>query len=452
MSEYDIVVVGAGTAGAYASALLAEKGFKVALIDMKAKGKIGDKVCGDAIGSHHFKNTGLEPPQIGSDADGIFKGVRVFSPNKRGYITAVGEGYALNRYAFGQRLLKKALNAGVELFDRHYALKPLIEESWVKGVRARNLKNGMIVDFKSKVVIDASGAVSTIRVKLPSEWWVSEKVSKRDLIAAYREVIEVDEDLDAEYADIFLDVDVAPGGYWWFFPKSKNIVNVGLGVQQGEKMPNPRMQYLKYVRPIIEKKGIRRIIHSGGGIVPTRRTIYCMVWNGFVAVGDAACTANPIHGGGIGPSLLSSLVASKTIEEAFEKDGPSIEKLWPYHHRYHSEYGVKQASLDVLRLYLQKLTNEDLDFIIGENIVNNEELTNLGYKGELQLSILTKLNLALRLMRRPTILRQVKVVKDYMDKVRSLFSSFPNTPREFPEWRLKIDALFNGFLEQMSKL
>ena len=178
-TNYDIVIVGAGTSGSFAAYQLAKTGFKVAIIERKLQEEIGIKVCGDAIGGHHFDHIGLEKPKLGYDAETIFKGIKVYDSNEENYIMASGEGYALNRYKFGQRILKMALNAGAELYDKHQATQPIIEGSWVKGVKTANLKTGEKKEFHAKVIIDASGATSIIRLKLPEEWWVSEKTLKK---------------------------------------------------------------------------------------------------------------------------------------------------------------------------------------------------------------------------------------------------------------------------------
>ncbi|MEM1596377.1 MAG: FAD-dependent oxidoreductase, partial [Desulfurococcaceae archaeon] len=59
---YDVIVVGAGVAGLYASYQLASMGWKVALVESKPASKIGDRVCGDAIGIHHFEELSLQVP------------------------------------------------------------------------------------------------------------------------------------------------------------------------------------------------------------------------------------------------------------------------------------------------------------------------------------------------------------------------------------------------------
>ncbi|TFG03152.1 MAG: FAD-dependent oxidoreductase, partial [Promethearchaeota archaeon] len=61
--SFDIIVVGAGTGGTTAARFAAEKGLKVCLIDRKERSKIGDKICGDAVGSEIFDMLNINPPR-----------------------------------------------------------------------------------------------------------------------------------------------------------------------------------------------------------------------------------------------------------------------------------------------------------------------------------------------------------------------------------------------------
>ncbi len=184
------------------------------------------------------------------------------------------------------------------------------------------MPGGSTEEFRAKVVIDASGVGAVVRSRLPREWWVSEPLLPEDVSNAYREIIQVDYDIEKpEFIKIYLDTNIAPGGYWWLFPKGRNIMNIGLGLWgklSEEQGLNPRHNYDKYLANSQYTRG-RKIIHVGGGIVPTRRPLPSLVANGFLAAGDAAVTVNPVHGGGIGPALLSAELASKTVLEAFEK-------------------------------------------------------------------------------------------------------------------------------------
>ncbi|MCD6458406.1 MAG: hypothetical protein J7K82_06100, partial [Thermoproteales archaeon] len=47
---------------------------------------------------------------------------------------------------------------------------------------------------------------------------------------------------------------------------------------------NPKRQYDEYVRSRFK---VVKVVHGGGGIAPSRRSISCMVWNGFIVSGIA---------------------------------------------------------------------------------------------------------------------------------------------------------------------
>lgn len=446
--KYDVVIVGAGVSGCVAAYFLAKQDFNVALVERKPQEKIGVKICGDAIGEHHFKNVGIESPKLGNDARLILNDVKVFSPNRRYCVDVCGSAYALDRYRFGQRLLKVAQAAGAVLYDQHHVVTPKIKNNAVQGVKAQD-RTGKIIDIIGKITIDASGVKAVVRNKLPLDWWVSEKPVREDFNIGYREILELVEEINTRHATIFLSQKHAPGGYWWFFPKEKNVINVGLGVQWKQGYSNPKTNYFKHVRSQLPK--IARVINAGGEIVPTRRSISCMVWNGFMVVGDAACTTNPIHGGGIGPAMMSAYQAAKTIEEALSNGESTIDALWSYHHGYIEAYGAKQASLDILRIYLQHMSDDDLDFILEKEIVNNKELSGIGYEGKLRLSIITKTMTALRLIERPSLLVRLKKVKEYMDKARNQFLNYAEKPKEFSRWRQETEKLYAEF-EQMISL
>ena len=218
-----------------------------------------------------------------------------------------------------------------------------------------------------------------------------------------------------------------------------------MGVQWKDGGPNPKVQYQKY---ILQKLGnrITEVVHRGGGIVPTRRPIPCMVWNGLIVIGDAAATANPVHGGGIGSAMLSAKIASEAIVEALEKGGASIENLWSYHVKFHKAYGAKQASLDVLRLFLQRMTNSELNFVFRSRLVSDDEVYDMGSKGNLSFSILERARSFASLLTKPRFLLKLYKLKQYMDKARELYLNFPHDPGKYVEWRIQEQRFFDEYL------
>ena len=443
---YDIVIVGGGVAGLYAAYLAAKHGLKTLVIERLPEDRIGEKVCGDAVGKHHVDWAGLDL-RPGVEIVHRYVGARVVSPDQQHHIDVPGEGYAVDRKRFGQRLLELAVNAGAEVWAGHRFVKPVVEGSWLRGVVVRD-EGGGTKEVRGRIHVDATGVPAVVRRSLPSTWWVSEPVPPSDYCLTYREIWVADIDLGEEGQNlvwIYLDEQVAPGGYWWLFPKGGGVYNVGLGVQWRPGAPNPRKQFEEFIRRRFMGR-IETVVHSGGGLVPTRRPIPCMVWNGLMVVGDAACLANPVHGGGIGPALRGARLAIDVAVKAIEEGDTSMRGLWRYQRLYHEAYGAKQAALDVARMFLQRLSNEDLNLIFRSGIIDSAGIYDLGTHGVLSSRTLSMLGSALRLaVSRPTMLRHLAKLKSFMERAKQLYLEFPESPEGYEEWRRREREFFEEY-------
>jgi digeranylgeranylglycerophospholipid reductase len=444
LEKFDVIVVGAGTAGCLAAKTTAEAGLKVCMIERKGRGEIGEKVCGDALGEHHLKTVGLEKPQ-GGELEKRIEGVKIYSPDLETVFTIAYEdyvGYMLNRRLFGQWLLKKALDKGVTLFDSTQCLEPTVEKKFVTGVSAKNLKIGRKIGLKGKVVLDASGFLAVIRRKLPNEMGIEREVANEDVEACYREIRQLKEESEKKmYCEMYLNQNVTPGGYTWIFRKAGAKVNVGLGVCMKGKFPNPRNQLYKYVltKPLFEGS---LLLKGGSWYDPTRRPLDNMVGNGVAILGDAACLANPIHGGGIGPSMLSGYLAGKTIVEALRKDDVSRKSLWPYNRRYMDMYGAKQAGLDVFRMLLLKSRDEDLNYGMKYKLLTEEDVLKAGLGKEFRFSVTDTTKRVFRGLKRVRFLNRLRHAVSFMKLVKAHYGDYPETVENFVEWRMKREALF----------
>jgi len=445
MSRYDVVVVGAGTGGTLAAKTAAKGSLRVLLIDKKPKNKIGDKVCGDAIGRHHFDHLGLSYPR-GDELESVFEGIEVYSPDLETVFKVKGEkleGFGVNRHLFGQRLLREALDVGAELMDNTNVIKPIVRGNFVKGVLVKS--GNETKEIEANIVIDASGVAGIIRKRLPSEFGVEGEILQEDLIVAYREIRELNEpDENPSYAKIYLTQRVAPGGYYWIFPKKDGtIVNVGIGVQSGLNAPNPKKQLYEYV---LKRELFRdsKIIHGGGGAVPTRRPLDCLTGNGVMFVGDAAFQVNPVHGGGIGPSMTAGKIAGEVAIAALEKGDISREGLWDYNVMFMKEYGAKQAGLDIFRWFLQKLSDDELNWGMKHKLVTEQDILKANLGEDLKLNITEKAIRFFRGIRRLSFLQKLKEVADTMKRVKQLYRDYP-TPQEFEGWRTRVRNIFLEF-------
>jgi geranylgeranyl reductase family protein len=442
--DIDAIIVGAGTAGCIAARTLSEAGLSVCLIDRKERKQIGEKVCGDALGEHHLKEIGLEEPNNRIIKNRI-DGVRIHSPDLHTVFSVKYEdfkGYVLNRSLFGQWLLKKAEDSGVELSDYTQCLEPIIQNKRVTGVIVRNLKTNKNIRLKSKVVLDASGFSAVIRRKLPIQMGIETTIANDDVEVCYREIRQLNQEIeDTTYCDIYLNHKITPGGYTWVFPRGKSEVNVGLGVCMTEGFPKPKQQFNKYV---LAKPLFKDSFKLQGGVWydPTRRPLDKMVGNGVVILGDAASLVNPVHGGGIGPSMTSGYLAGKTIINALENGKANENALWKYNYDFMNAYGKKQASLDIFRYFLLACQNEELNYGMKHKLLTEEDVLKASLGKEFQLNISEKAKRVFKGLRRIRFLNNLRVTYNLMKQVKTHYETYPKSPDQFETWKTKTLALF----------
>ena len=430
----DLLVAGAGTAGCLAARTAARRGLEVLLVDRKPAADVGRKVCGDAVGSHHFDRLGLRHPS-GSELRDKVRGFQIFSPDRKTRFRCPVdglEGFMLDRREFGQRLLREAVDAGAEFEDRMLALEPVIREGYVRGAVFKDLRTGHERRVEARVTIDATGFVGMLRRKIPPPLLPERAIDPRDVQAGYREIRRVETAIEP-YCCLYLNQTVSPGGYSWVFPEGDGVVNVGIGVQMVRGFPDPREQLYKHVLadPIFDGSSV---LERGAWYVPTRRPLDCMTANGFMVVGDAACLTNPLTGGGIGPSMLSGRLAAEAAADAIADGDVGRGGLWPYNTRFMEEYGAKQAALDVFRVFLQRLGDEDLNYGMSHQLVKEEDVLKISSDGHLRLGVGDRMLRVLRGIRRPSLLSKLSRVRALMREARELYEAYPS-PGELARWR-----------------
>ena len=449
VERYEVVVAGAGVAGASAAYFISRKGFKVLLVDVKPYARAGDKPCGDAIGKHHFDELGMEYPGR-EELEGLVKAVDVYSPSEGARYRVLGEGFEVDRVRFTQRLIRGAVDRGAEYLDGAQVSRPIVRGGSVVGAVLWRRGRGFW-EVYSDVVIDATGICRAVVSKLPKGWPISEALNPRDTNIAYREVRVLREPIDEpEVLRIYISKKVAPGGYWWLFPYSlrEGYVNVGLGVQGGVGNPNPKTLLRRYVVSRPELRG-STVVEAGGAAIPTRRPANTLVWNGVAVVGDAAFTVNPLHGGGKGSAMLSSYCVSEAVAEALGERGATASELWYANTCYIRRYGAKQAVLDLFRLFLQGLSDDDLEFGMSRKIIREDDLNKISLKGDLELSVVDKAMRLLSGIRRPSLLLRLRAVANYMSRVKKLYARYPSGPEGLKEWLLELKGLYNEYFSKV---
>jgi len=443
LSKFDVVVAGAGTAGSMTALTAAKASLKVCLLDRKPREQIGEKICGDAVGKHHFDNLGLAYPK-GEELGLRIAGVRIYSPDMKTVFEIEEKqlyGFIVNRRMFGQRLVNEATDAGATLLDSTMIIDPTLKDGFVTGVTAKDMRTQSRIQLQSKVVVEASGFNSVLRKKLPPQIGIDLHVDNEDVEACHREIRQLkgggEHEVDGGFLELYLDMNVTPGGYTWVFPEGGNKVNVGLGVSMKKGFPNPRTQLYEHVlsKPRFEGS---TILNEGTWYLPTRRPLDCMTGNGVLVVGDAACQVNPVHGGGIGPSMTGGFTAGQVIADSIEKGDVSRAGLWQYNVRYMRSYGAKQAGLDIFRLFLlNHVGNEEINYGMKYKLVTQDDVLQVTQGQDLHLNITEKTRRAFRGFGKLGMLIRLRDAANLLKKMKNLYNNYPESPAGFSEWQRK---------------
>lgn len=337
--KHDVIVVGAGPAGAAAAAVLAQKGCDVLLLDRELFPR--DKVCGDAVPSGAIEllyRLGMKDKILAAQQREEFyplqkmrlvstRGYEVEATFQKGVTGA--DSFVAPRKYLDAVIQQHALDCGAE-FRQAQVKAPIIEAGQVVGVTAQT--NGATHQYRAEVVIGADGVTSAVaRALRPKD----ARHSNQHRAVALRAYIDDIETLPHEI-EFYLYKKILPG-YAWIFPTGDQQANIGLGMRldhfRARKQDLNSMLEQFLAMPAVKK----RLIHGG-------RTHDVATWqlsfgsqqnlqsafNGAVLIGDAAGLINPLTGGGIHNSLISAELAAKVIFEALHDGDFSKERLRQY--------------------------------------------------------------------------------------------------------------------------
>ncbi len=443
MKKFDLIIVGAGAAGSVAAYFGAKKGFNVCLLDGKPRKKIGDKICGDGIGSQIFDDLKISHPKKGEYIN-VVDGGKLYPPDTHYNLTINDRnkaGYIIDRLAFGQRLVEDAVLEGANLFDQTHAISLIFDKKQVIGVNVKS-KTMEEQELYANVVIDASGFYTRLRkqVDIP---FLTKKIDPRDYIVCYREILRFEKPVvfDQKYISIYIDHIRAPGGYIWYFPRNEYEVNLGFGI--ADKFKHHLLDYYqKYVyKPFIGDEPCTKIT-GGSGLVSICKPLWTGVGDGILFAGDAAMQVNPITGGGLISSMQAGFFAIEAFEKAMELEIFDSFGLWKYNQLYQKSIGAEFAPLDLLRLAFQKWSNEFLNFVLKKKLITGEDLSGITITGEISLPFSAVLEKIIRGISKPRVLFELNFIRKEMQEIKSLYSKYPSTPVFLKNWVNNVKKIY----------
>ncbi len=245
--ECDVLVVGAGPAGAAAARAAALNGAKVILLDKK--GCAGKPVkCGEEIGAYLLDRLPfvIPPKMLKWHIHGLNMQYKDLAIN---YKNSDWNGYSINREDYDKWLSQEAIKFGAKIILNSEVKSLKSQESGqVKEVNI--CTNKTIRTIRSSVLIAADGASGNI-LKLLGRY--DPKLT--DIAEIYsweaKGVTLPDPHIDRIYLG-----DMAPTGYAYVMPKSKDVANIGVaGIQS--PLFNPEKKFEEFMNSAMIEPFVR---------------------------------------------------------------------------------------------------------------------------------------------------------------------------------------------------
>lgn len=338
MTDFDVIVVGAGPGGSAVAAHVARAGLTVALVEKASFPR--DKICGDALTPRAVK----ELDHLGFAHPGWHehRGLRLFGGGHRCEIDwprvsgMPTYGLTAPRTVLDHALARHAQRCGVTLMENTQVTRATFAGDWVTGIEAdltddHGRRTGKRVTYSAPLVIAADGVASRTAVTMGIT-----RRTDRPMGVAVRTYFSTPRDHDP-YIESWLELRAPathpgettnePGnglgeplpGYGWIFPLGNGTANVGLGMLN----TSPQFRTVDYKRtlthwvravgPSWELDADAPLTEVGSAALPMAFNRTPHFKNGVMLVGDAAGMVNTFNGEGIDYALEAARIAADII-------------------------------------------------------------------------------------------------------------------------------------------
>ncbi|PSQ15764.1 FAD-dependent oxidoreductase [Halobacteriales archaeon QS_7_69_60] len=375
--RFDVIVAGAGPAGAQCARDVAARGYDVVVLETEAEEEFPRQSNKSTGGSFPSMMASFNVPDdvVMNFTDDVV----IESPNH--FFVEDRPGAVLDFAAFKQFLVDDGREKGADYrFDARVS-KPIIEDGEPVGVRYNGSE-----EVYGDVIVDATGPAAP----LAKELGVCDLDRRNQAIGVEYEFEGVDLDHEG-YADLRdsmmlrLDHEYAPGGYSWIFHTGGDAAKVGIcyirndSYQRYAEVDRTIDGYLDHwldTDPRFE--GATRLEgrqHRGSAHIQPPDSLST---DGFVAVGDTVPTIDPLWGEGIHKGMKSGRAAAVTVDQCFTRSEPdtSAERMSLYDDLWHEEVAPDMDSRLLMTQLLYLAPNDRYDELMRDlRRLDDETLT-----------------------------------------------------------------------------
>lgn len=325
---HDVIVVGAGPAGATISYILAKEGIKVLLLEKERLGR--EKPCGGGLTYKTINllhNLDLDLPEEIKEVEAmgfevIHSDERIFIERNFPIVTLI------RRTKFDLFLAARAKEWGAEI----------IEKRTVNGVKIRQNDVTVVTkegkEYNGKIIIGADGVAMTVAKAVGLTKMLKIGDFGVAMVAEPKVSKNIVKDNFSNPPHIKVIMSGIRGGYGWLFPKKEHL-NIGVGSFVFKKIN--LMRSMKYLLNFFDLKF--NSIKYRGHMVALGGKKRKLVSNRTLLIGDSAYMVDPFSGEGIFYAIKSSSIAAPIVIESLEREDYSKKFLSKYEKESWNEIG-----------------------------------------------------------------------------------------------------------------
>ncbi|MBI2710451.1 MAG: geranylgeranyl reductase family protein [Actinobacteria bacterium] len=342
----DVLVIGAGPAGAAASYWLASAGYDVVAVERKVFPR--EKTCGDGLTPRAVKQ--LADMGLAERLEDFhrFEGLRAVAhgitlelawPEHPVYPS---HGFVVRRRDLDQMVAEQAVKAGATVHEGTEALQPLVEGGLVVGAVVKDKERGESRELRARYVVVADGANSRFGRALGTSR--NRRYPMGIAIRGYYESPLHDDPWIESSLDVRDRRGASLPGYGWIFPVGDGTVNVGVGLLstfRDYRDVNTTHLMEEFAATAPPRWGLTpagATCAPTGGRIPMAGSVEPKVGPTWAVIGDAAGSVNPFNGEGIDYAYETGRMVAGLLDEALTTgDGMALQR---YPHLLQAEYGL----------------------------------------------------------------------------------------------------------------
>ncbi|HZJ13431.1 MAG TPA: NAD(P)/FAD-dependent oxidoreductase [Chthoniobacteraceae bacterium] len=339
--EFDAILIGGGPAGSCASAILAEYGHRVLVLEREKfpRYHIGESLIPFTFGP--LERIGMIPKMKASHFVKKYSVTFVQPDGRRSqpfYFFArydretVAQTWQVLRSEFDQMLLDNAREKGAEVREATTVNRLFMDGEQVVGVEATDRKSGRTYEVRAPITLDCTGKEAFTANK--RGWRMHDPYLNKIAVWTYYKGSKREPDIDEGATTVAY---VPEKGWFWHIPQHDDMVSVGV-VAEGKYLTRGGVKEPREIfhREVEENQWIKEHLAAGESTGEyfitseySRHSRYCAA-SGLLLVGDAFAFLDPVFSSGVMLALKSGQLAGEAVREGLLSGDLSPAHFTPY--------------------------------------------------------------------------------------------------------------------------